>query len=410
MKGSFRKRGCKCSDKKKCKCGATWSFRIDVGQDPVTGERIPKNGSGFKTKGDAEIAAAKLLTEYKNGTYISEKNLTVEEFSEQWLKIYAATGNVRDSTVDIRRAKLKIILKYFKKIKIKNVTKKMYQDMLIDLKEKGNAKKKGYAKKTIESVHETGLLFFAAAVELEIIAINPTLNARVPAFPQVISETEEEAELPEYLEKEELAVFLRTAKENDEDMDYPLFLLLAYTGIRVGELSVLKWRDIDSKQNTISITKTLYHKRNDEGRYALNPPKTKKSKRVIDIEEAVLDELEKHRARQNIIRMEKRKTYYDKDFVFPHDEYAHGYPQSQIAINRRMKRILKMAGLNITLSPHSLRHTHCSLLAEAGVSLETIMQRLGHKSDRVTREIYLHVTKTQKKEASQKFGALMSNL
>ncbi len=75
-----------------------------------------------------------------------------------------------------------------------------------------------------------------------------------------------------------------------------------------------------------------------------------------------------------------------------------------------MKRILKRAGLNEKLTPHSLRHTQTSLLAEAKVSLEQIMDRLGHSDDHTTKNIYLHVTKELKKDASQKFGLLMKSL
>jgi integrase len=46
-----------------------------------------------------------------------------------------------------------------------------------------------------------------------------------------------------------------------------------------------------------------------------------------------------------------------------------------------MRRLLKIAELNLQLTPHSLRHTHTSLLAEAGVSLPQIMERLGHKDE-----------------------------
>lgn len=79
-----------------------------------------------------------------------------------------------------------------------------------------------------------------------------------------------------------------------------------------------------------------------------------------------------------------------------------------------MRRLLKMAELNPELTPHSLRHTHTSLLAEAGVSLPQIMERLGHKDEDTTKNVYLHVTKEMKKEmkkeASQKFKELMENL
>jgi integrase len=64
----------------------------------------------------------------------------------------------------------------------------------------------------------------------------------------------------------------------------------------------------------------------------------------------------------------------------------------------------------IPYHPHSLRHTHTSLLAEAGVELLQIMERLGHTDDETTTRVYLHITKDRKKEASQKFGELMRGL
>lgn len=75
-----------------------------------------------------------------------------------------------------------------------------------------------------------------------------------------------------------------------------------------------------------------------------------------------------------------------------------------------MYRLLKLAGLNKHLIPHSLRHAHTSLLAEAKVVLADIMDRLGHSDDKTTRNLYRHVTKDMKKEASQKFVNLMRSL
>ncbi|WP_246516516.1 tyrosine-type recombinase/integrase [Salicibibacter cibarius] len=76
-------------------------------------------------------------------------------------------------------------------------------------------------------------------------------------------------------------------------------------------------------------------------------------------------------------------------------------------VERRMKRLMKKAGLNESLTSHSLKHTHTSLLTEAGVHLDEIMDRLGHKDDDTTRSVYLHVTKSRKKEAADKFSDLM---
>jgi integrase len=83
--------------------------------------------------------------------------------------------------------------------------------------------------------------------------------------------------------------------------------------------------------------------------------------------------LDKQLAKQNSVKMQHRKTYHDKDFVFVDLVKKHGYPIYIKKVENRMTRLLKLAGLNQTLTPHSLRHSHCSLLAEAGVPLQDIM-------------------------------------
>lgn len=81
------------------------------------------------------------------------------------------------------------------------------------------------------------------------------------------------------------------------------------------------------------------------------------------------------------------------------------------SIEHRMQSLLKKTpSINKRLTPYSLRHTHTSLLAEAGVELLKIMDRLGHCDDDTTKNVYLHVTKEMKKEASHKFAQLMRNL
>ena len=66
-----------------------------------------------------------------------------------------------------------------------------------------------------------------------------------------------------------------------------------------------------------------------------------------------------------------------------------------------MIRLLAFARLNNVLTPNSLRHT--SLLAEVGLALEQIMDRLGHSDDQITKNVYLHVTKETKKSSPKVF-------
>lgn len=104
-------------------------------------------------------------------------------------------------------------------------------------------------------------------------------------------------------------------------------------------------------------------------------------------------------------------VYYNEGFVFASiDDELPGYPYYIKKVENRMRRLLKLAGKITELTPNSLRHSHTSLLAEAGVSLPQIMERLGHKDEHTTENVFLHVTKEMKKEASQKFKELMENL
>nr|WP_245726396.1 site-specific integrase [Marininema mesophilum] len=139
--------------------------------------------------------------------------------------------------------------------------------------------------------------------------------------------------------------------------------------MRVGELCALKWNDIDFQEHTMTISRTYYNPTNNLREYKLLTPKTTTSKRTLDLSPIVIKELTKHQDAQNKIRMRSRDMYHDT------------YPKFIKTIENRMRRLLKIAKLNDTLTPHSLRHTHTSLLAEAGVSLPEIMARLGHKDD-----------------------------
>lgn len=61
-------------------------------------------------------------------------------------------------------------------------------------------------------------------------------------------------------------------------------------------------------------------------------------------------------------------------------------------------RTLSNKVLGKSITTHALRHTHASLLLENGVSIDTISRRLGHENSKVTREIYLHITKALEKK------------
>lgn len=412
MQGHFYKPHCKCPGKqtKKCGCGAKWAYIISVGIDPRTGKRKQKKKGGFDTKGEAETAAAILLSSIKQGTYIEESNDSFKEFAFKWLDLYSSTGKIKDSTINLRRREINRILPYFEFAKLKDIKRDDYQDALMDLH------KKGYSHSALTGAHSTSKMIFRKAIEQGKIKNDPTQYAQVPKTRKTVEELEREETLEKYLEKEDLALFLKTAKERGLDRDYIIFKLLAYTGMRIGELCGLKWKDIDFENHTISINRTYYNFTGNAHEYVLQTPKTSTSKRTIDVDEELIRDLERHRLTQNKFKMRHRNKYFrsespDDEFVIAKTTKNYpGWPEYTALIVKRMTRLLSLAELNENLTPHSLRHTHVSLLAEAGVELYEIMDRLGHKDELTTKTVYTHVTKTRRKEAVEKFGNLMKNL
>lgn len=105
--------------------------------------------------------------------------------------------------------------------------------------------------------------------------------------------------------------------------------------------------------------------------------------------------------------MYHRDEYVDNNFIFTKPS---GHPMLQKTINWRMTRLLNQTDINKHLTPHSLRHTHTSLLIEAGVGIKEIQQRLGHTEIETTMNIYEHLTSDMEEKASKKFSNLMKKV
>lgn len=183
--------------------------------------------------------------------------------------------------------------------------------------------------------------------------------------------------------------------------------MLAYTGLRIGEMVALKWSDIDFDEHTLRVIKTYYNPTNNKVKYTLLTPKTKSSIRTITIDPILIELLQLHKNEQEKIISDNKPFYKDNNFIFSTNE---GYPKTIKHLSIRMQRLLKKTSIQKQVTPHSFRHTHTSLLIEANVHIKEIQERLGHSDINTTMDIYAHMTKNIKKEASNKFSNLMKDL
>jgi integrase len=104
-------------------------------------------------------------------------------------------------------------------------------------------------------------------------------------------------------------------------------------------------------------------------------PKTRKSKRSIVVYEDVISVLKQHMDCQKKVKKQLGENYLDEGFIFAKKERQPGYPIFIKTVEDRMARLLKLAGVNkklTPLTPHSIRHTHTSLLVSKAVRAHTV--------------------------------------
>lgn len=285
-------------------------------------------------------------------------------------------------------------------MKSQKITKKAYQDVIDQLATQ-------FSTNYISSIHTSANMVFEYAHSLKLIKEIPTKEIKLPKKKKTVSELENDEINEKFLEKEELEEFLTVAKENGLDGDLLAFTMLAYTGLRIGEMVALKWSDINFTEHTLRVIKTYYNPTNNKLKYTLQTPKTEGSIRTITIDPILIDLLHLHKQEQIKMKEDNKPFYMDNDFIFATNE---GYPKTIKHFAIRLQRLLKKTSIKKQITPHSFRHTHTSLLIEANVHIKEIQERLGHSDIKTTMDIYAHMTKNIKKEASNKFSNLMKDL
>lgn len=168
--------------------------------------------------------------------------------------------------------------------------------------------------------------------------------------------------------KEEISFLLKAKHYQQVKKD---MIILGYrTGMRIGEILTLRWDDINFNEGFIMVKRTLSGYKNNVPE--ITEPKTRKSRRRIDLDKAVLEML--------IKRKENSQEY-----VFCKKD---GSIYSRQAIN--LPRMCRSIGIE-PRSFHSLRHTHATILLAAGIHPKIVQERLGHAKVSTTLDTYSHL-------------------
>lgn len=365
-----------------------YKFGIYTGIDKQTGRKTNTTRSGFKTKKEAVLAASKLEIELSEGKIEKPKDIKYGDVYQEWLPAYENT--VRESTLLSTTNIFKNhILNHFSDKKINTITVSEIQTIVnkwFDIAPV-NFKKWFYY---------TGKIF-EYAIKMGYLDKNP---CRLVTLPKNKKEFAEKKLL--FWDKKQLDVFFKCLYDMDDDKKFVFFRLLAFSGMRRGECLALTWEDINFKENTIDINKTISQGIN---RYqVINPPKTKKSMRKIIMDQKTMDYLYKW-------KMEQRKQMLNYGF--------NTLIKKQMLFTTRNNTMLPLSApskwLKLVISKydlpsikiHGFRHSHASALFASGATIKEVQERLGHEDAQTTLNVYTHVTSNQNKDVVVKLESYL---
>ena len=224
------------------------------------------------------------------------------------------------------------------------------------------------------------------AIDEEFISKNPTLRA--------LDQIEGSQKKKEVLTAEEQESLIRFAKKNNPDM-YRKLVFLIDTMCRVSEFSGITWKDINMKERIVSINHQLqYEKYLNEEHCRFHVTHTKgKEIRYVPMTQRLYKVLKDMKSNYFV---ERKDIEVDgvEDFVFFSEK---GYLLHAVAFRRELLHFLNSYNKNAKnkiecLTPHMLRHTGCTRNAENGMDLKVLQYLMGHKSSKITNDVYNHVT------------------
>lgn len=337
-----------------------YRFFIRVG-DVVT------RRSGFKTTTEAIRAYDELYQELSD----KRDNKTYKEVFDEWLIIYKT--KVKESTYQRNLATFNNhILKYFGNKYLKDIEVSDCQKFALDYVSYVKGKEMfNQAKRVMEY-----------AVKMQYIDENPFNKVVLPNFKKPNREIN-------FLDINEVNILLDYIK--DDLYWYCLFRLMIYSGIRRGEVLALTWNDINFKNKTLNIDKSLSI--GLDYKVILSTTKTEKSKREI-----LLDD-------KTIINLKKLKLQKQSEIIFCNSK---GDYRRLSDISDKLKQIIKHTNIK-DIRVHDLRHTHASLLFASGANAKEVQDRLGHTDIKTTLNIYTHVTKDNTEKTVDRFVDYLEN-
>ena len=176
--------------------------------------------------------------------------------------------------------------------------------------------------------------------------------------------------------------------------------IMLYTGLRRGEAWALAKNDINLKEKTLEVNKTVHFNKNSIN---IGTPKSKASNRTIKMPDVLCEVLKGYLAETKTLSL----FCINDELITPSQfkKLWEGFIKT-FNENKGGNKDIKVIATDIT--PHIFRHTYATMLYNAGVDIKTAQYLLGHASIQMTLDIYTHLQKGKDIEAVEKLNNLIS--
>lgn len=333
---------------------------------------------GFKTKREAEAAKTKMLYKINKGTFIGPAKMKMEELAEKWLRM--KSRDIQETTyIGYEHLINKHIKPYFSQVRIDKVRPLEIVEFYNNLYDKA-----GLSGTTVQKIHILLNCFFEYAQKMELISKNPV---------DPVDRPKEEERIINVWDIQEVRYFLDNMKDD------PLFVayhLAVVEGMRQGEILGLRWKDIDFKDQALSIRQTL----SNDGKRLKPGAKNKSSLRSILLTEETMNVLKSHQRHQSIIKREAGSAFKDLDLVVCTKV---GTPVNPSNLRRSFYRGIDKCGMK-RIRFHDLRHTHATICLQSNMHPKIVAERLGHSDVRVTLNTYSHILPSMQQQAANEIS------
>lgn len=358
--------------------GQTWTAHVTYKEG---GKVVQPKRGGYPTRREAEAALTEMLRLIDTGVAVEPSRLTVASYLGSWCDHRELMG-LRASTIVSYRAKLRqYVLPRLGDLRLQALEVGHVDGLWREMADRGLSSRTirytyTIVRKALDDAERKGIVMRNVA---KLSSPPSAKSARAPSFP--------------VWSADDLGAFL--AFIDGWSLAEPIYLA-AVTGMRRGELCALRWSELDLDAATITVERAVA-----EG--VVDLPKSDKGRRVVELDGEDVSMLRRHRTDQLELRLLVGAGWVDEDLVFPRPD---GRMLDPDTLSQQFDRLVRRSGLP-RIRFHDLRHTHGTLMAEAGVDAKTISTRLGHASVAFTLDTYVKPSRAAQREAARAVGELV---